>query len=78
MYLDQSGSMKAFNKDGALFFNLRYFVQCHTNDPDLALSSWYMTFCHELAHNVERGHNRAHGALVEILAEEHLRWLKPA
>lgn len=70
MFADQDGSRIAFNKDGALFFNLRYFTQCHLSDTTSEDPNyfWYMVACHELAHNGESGHNARHEHLLEGLA----------
>ena len=58
----------AFNYGGRLFFNSHFAETLH---PDLksheALSYWYVVFCHELAHNTEKGHNKTHEAAEELL-----------
>lgn len=59
----------AFNYGGKLFFNARYaHVQLQTRNPSRYIESyWYVTFCHELAHNVASGHNKDHEFAEEIL-----------
>lgn len=61
----------AFNSNGALFFNLRYFEQVFADDlkPYLHENSssipivrtivnfYYMIACHELSHNVDTNHD---------------------
>lgn len=71
MFADHDGSRIAFNKDGSLFFNIRYYVQCHVSDrpsPEDPNYFWYMVACHELAHNGESGHNARHEHLMEGIA----------
>ncbi|CAE8590330.1 unnamed protein product [Polarella glacialis] len=55
----------AFN-GGALFFNLRYFVEeCHANSWEEAVSFWTISFAHELAHFESPLHDRQHGRAME-------------
>jgi Zn-dependent peptidase ImmA (M78 family) len=37
-----------------------------------ALISWYFTLAHELAHNLESGHNSSHEFYFSSIAEEYL------
>ena len=37
-----------------------------------AMSFWYMTTCHELAHNSFELHNEQHGALLEWIAHAYM------
>jgi Protein of unknown function (DUF3684) len=63
----------AFNSQGALFFNYDYFEKLHL--PGLqnqnntsaieALSFWYVTVCHELAHNLVKEHSAGHSYYTE-------------
>ncbi|MDR3418551.1 MAG: hypothetical protein P4L83_20465, partial [Nevskia sp.] len=52
MFLDVAEPLIAFNRCGGLYFNLRYFMQCHavgkkaTPPPTVAMF-WYVTMCHE-------------------------------
>ena len=57
MYYDPSGNTIAFNSSGALYFNLRFFFALHQDRVDSACYSyWYITFAHELAHNLVTAH----------------------
>lgn len=62
----------AFNSNGSLFFNLRYFEQVYAEElksslPHAASSTapivrhlvnfYYMVACHELAHNIDTNHD---------------------
>lgn len=61
----------AFNNNGALFFNLRYFEQAHADSLRLHLPNasssvpivrtivnfYFTAACHELAHNLDASHN---------------------
>ncbi len=60
----------AFNRSGQLFFNLRYFEEwaVRGRSPALqVLSFWYVTFAHELAHNVAKDHDREHEGVMETI-----------
>jgi hypothetical protein len=64
-YLDEI----AFNKNGSIFFNLRYFEQVFANkmDPPFSLPSrsmltklinfYFIITCHELTHNKHSKHS---------------------
>jgi len=61
----------AFNSNGALFFNLRYFEQVFADDlrshlPNTSssipivrriLNFYFIVTCHELAHNIDSNHD---------------------
>ncbi|KAH9034488.1 hypothetical protein EDB85DRAFT_2222292 [Lactarius pseudohatsudake] len=55
----------AFNRNGSLFMNLRYFEAWHDHDVQRAdfskaYISWYLTLAHEIAHNLVRTHDSVH------------------
>ncbi|KAH9177930.1 hypothetical protein EDB89DRAFT_1844068, partial [Lactarius sanguifluus] len=55
----------AFNRNGSLFMNLRYFEAWHDRDVQRAdfrkaYISWYLTLAHEIAHNLVRTHDSVH------------------
>ncbi|KAJ4289702.1 hypothetical protein N0V90_011031 [Kalmusia sp. IMI 367209] len=63
IFLDKQSRTIAFNQNRSLFFNLGWFMQMHSADYGTAegrmkaLDSWFLTFCHELAHNLVSDHN---------------------
>lgn len=63
IFLDKQSRTIAFNQNRALFFNLGWFMQMHAAEYATpagrarALDSWFLTFCHELAHNLVGDHN---------------------
>ncbi|KAK7185409.1 hypothetical protein DPSP01_001970 [Paraphaeosphaeria sporulosa] len=63
IFLDKQSRTIAFNQNRALFFNLGWFMQMHEKEYGTpagrarALDSWFLTFCHELAHNLVSDHN---------------------
>ncbi|KAI9844962.1 MAG: hypothetical protein M1838_001946 [Thelocarpon superellum] len=71
IYYDDAGSTIAFNRQGSLFCNFRFFEQLHlagvqAQNAELkgeALIYWWVVLCHELAHN-----------LVEVHSAEHSYW----
>lgn len=73
IYYDSNGTTIAFNADKSLYFNLRYYCALHQN-ADIAgcYSYWYLTFAHELAHNLVTAHNKEHGSFTESIAALYL------
>ncbi|CAF1463258.1 unnamed protein product [Adineta ricciae] len=71
LFRDIDSARIAFNSDGALFFNLRYFEQVFWDDlktvlPSASSSStivrtivnfYFMVTCHELSHNIDSNHD---------------------
>lgn len=63
IFLDKTSRTIAFNQNRSLFFNLAWFLQMHAEGyataegKTKALDSWFLTFCHELAHNLVGEHN---------------------
>lgn len=73
IYYDPKGSTIAFNSNRSLYFNLRYFCSLHMKRIDSACYSyWYITFAHELAHNLVTGHNKEHGSYTENISAMYL------
>ncbi|KAF7726033.1 hypothetical protein EC973_009098 [Apophysomyces ossiformis] len=83
IFYDQAGSTIAFNLNGSLFFNLRYYLALHeANGPtdQLTIASkhkealiyWFMTTCHELAHNFISDHSSEHEFYMSSFAEVYL------
>jgi len=73
IYFEPTGGTIAFNSNKALYFNLRFFCTLHQNSVDSACYSyWYMTFAHELAHNLVTAHNKEHGSFTESIAALYL------
>ena len=81
-YYDPESSTIAFNRNHSLFFNFSYFL---ANRHHLILtekkdsksiqrckSFWFMTFCHELAHNFVNGHDVHHEFYMASFAETYL------
>lgn len=66
IFLDNRSNTVAFNLSGALFFNLAWFTELHLEGWNTkagrlrGLDSWYLTYCHELAHNLVGDHNARH------------------
>jgi hypothetical protein len=84
IFHDDSGSAIAFNSNGSLFCNLRYFIQLHLaqiDSPDgkvEAMAYWWITLCHELAHNLVREHNAQHSYYTESFVAQYFQrmvWL---
>ncbi|GBB83181.1 hypothetical protein RclHR1_00010063 [Rhizophagus clarus] len=62
IFYDNSVNSIAFNRDGALFFNFKFYLglheqECKTLPTTDAMTYWFMIFCHVLAHNFVQLHN---------------------
>ncbi|KAF2478642.1 hypothetical protein BDY17DRAFT_305555 [Neohortaea acidophila] len=79
IFHDDAGASIAFNTNGSIFCNLRYFVQLHLAgmaSPEgkvEACSYWYITLCHELAHNLVADHSSQHSFYTESFAAQYFR-----
>jgi len=83
VFLDPMASSIAFNADGALFFNFHFFAQLHlaaflpqaagtSADARIdAVAYWWVTLCHELAHNLVKEHSAAHSFYTESFASQY-------
>jgi hypothetical protein len=84
IFHDANGASIAFNSNGSLFCNLRYFLQLHMGQIDSAegrveaLAYWFVTLCHELAHNLVSVHDQRHSYYTESFVSHYFRrmlWL---
>jgi hypothetical protein len=76
IFHDSAGSTIAFNQNGALFFNYFYFKSLHAATWETsrstkmdALAYWWITMCHELAHNLVGEHSARHSFYAESFAQ---------
>lgn len=69
IFYDESGGTIAFNTNGSLFCNFRFFLQLHASrleGPNAgaakveAATWWWVVLAHELAHNLVSTHNSDH------------------
>jgi hypothetical protein len=74
IFHDPSSRAIAFNRNMTLFFNLdHYRRQIRGGLPrQQLLASWFMTFCHELAHNFIHQHDQRHEYYMSCYAEAYL------
>ncbi|KAI9320075.1 hypothetical protein BX666DRAFT_1853391 [Dichotomocladium elegans] len=80
IFYDTQGQTIAFNMNGSLFMNLRYYLALHEPDTPAkafakqkeALIYWFMTICHELAHNFVADHSSEHEFYMSSFAEVYL------
>ena len=64
----ESSSRVAFNLAGRLYFNVNTFASLVAGQTmEYVDAYWYVTFCHELAHNVARSHDSEHEHAMEML-----------
>ena len=80
IYYDDMGPTIAFNLNGSLFFNFRYYQELHHGqiatggDTGLqgtknALVYWFVTTCHELGHNIVKDHSGDHSFYTESFVQ---------
>jgi Protein of unknown function (DUF3684) len=77
IFLDPASQSIAFNLNGALFFNYHYFNKLHlptyetSRDKTIdAIAYWWVTLCHELAHNLCKTHSAEHSFYTESFASQ--------
>jgi hypothetical protein len=77
IFYDSAGRTSAFNQNGALFFNYHYFRTLHKDTWETsrgtkieALAYWWITLCHELAHNLVKEHSARHSFYAESFAQQ--------
>jgi hypothetical protein len=83
IFYDSQGPTIAFNLSGSLFMNLRYYLALHepqskeqeASKRKEALIYWFMTLCHELAHNFVSEHSSEHEFYMSSFAENYLESL---
>ncbi|KAI2633869.1 hypothetical protein GGS21DRAFT_116740 [Xylaria nigripes] len=76
LFYDESGNTIAFNRDGSIFCNLRFYIQLHLhqrNGEDKASAAvwWWVVLAHELAHNIIHPHNSDHGYYTESFIQQY-------
>ncbi|GAB5356319.1 hypothetical protein AAMO2058_000280600 [Amorphochlora amoebiformis] len=68
VFVDRYTQAIAFNQGGSLFFNFRSFSQhCRGRDRRKLITEWFVTMCHEIAHNVSSNHDKAHSHAMETI-----------
>ncbi|KAF8513724.1 hypothetical protein BU17DRAFT_95084 [Hysterangium stoloniferum] len=77
IFHDWSGPLIAFNRNGSLFLNLRYYIAWHDQDVQnrnfvQAYTSWYFSLAHEIAHNLVHPHNSEHEFYFSTICEQHM------
>jgi hypothetical protein len=78
IYYNDSTSSIAFNNNGELFFNLKVYTilhdeECKIKPTSNAMTYWYMTICHELAHNFIQSHSSEHEVSIYYIYYIYIR-----
>ncbi|CAK7219184.1 hypothetical protein SEUCBS140593_003805 [Sporothrix eucalyptigena] len=84
IYYDATGPTIAFNTNGSIFCNLRYFLQLHAHKMQVAGAGgqqarvdatvwWWVVVAHELAHNLESNHNASHSYYTESFVQQYFQ-----
>ncbi|CAG8454354.1 3405_t:CDS:10 [Acaulospora morrowiae] len=73
IFYDRDSIAVAFNRQKTLFFSLKTYIELHysegSNSSIEAMSSWYLTMCHELAHNFIHEHSAGHEKYLQEFAK---------
>ncbi|KAI0378588.1 hypothetical protein F5Y04DRAFT_147580 [Hypomontagnella monticulosa] len=80
IFYDQEGGTIAFNRDGSIFCNLRFFMQIHTlassgEERAKAAVWWWVVLAHELAHNLVHPHNADHSYYTESFIQNYFPYM---
>ncbi|ROT42146.1 hypothetical protein SODALDRAFT_8515 [Sodiomyces alkalinus F11] len=80
MFYDEVGGTIAFNSNGSIFCNLRFFLQLHANKlagsrqgeaKAEAAVWWWVVLAHELSHNLVESHNSDHSYYTESFIQQY-------
>ncbi|KAI2470275.1 hypothetical protein F4781DRAFT_181900 [Annulohypoxylon bovei var. microspora] len=76
IFYEQGGNTIAFNRDGSIFCNLRFYMQLHAGQPSgearaSAAVWWWVVLAHELAHNLVHPHNADHSYYTESFIQQY-------
>ncbi|KAK3378300.1 hypothetical protein B0H63DRAFT_399232 [Podospora didyma] len=80
IFYDERGGTIAFNSNGSIFCNLRFFNQLHAanmrgagaNEAKVeATTWWWVVIAHELAHNLVGPHNSEHSYYTESFIQQY-------
>ncbi|KAI1816684.1 hypothetical protein GGS20DRAFT_536519 [Poronia punctata] len=76
IFYDEAGGTIAFNRDGSIFCNLRFYIQLHAGqnrgeDKAAAAVWWWVVLAHELAHNIIHPHNADHSYYTESFIQQY-------
>ncbi|KAK0651802.1 hypothetical protein B0T16DRAFT_454222 [Cercophora newfieldiana] len=82
IFYDEHGSTIAFNSNGSIFCNLRWFNQLHAAKTQGSRSGegraeaatwWWVVLAHELAHNLVDLHNSDHSYYTESFVQQYFQ-----
>lgn len=77
IFWDEAGPLVAFNRNGGLYLNLRYYEAWHDADVqdgrrNDAIISVYHTLAHEIAHNLVKPHDAEHSWWMSSISETYM------
>ncbi|KAM0793307.1 hypothetical protein ACM66B_000766 [Microbotryomycetes sp. NB124-2] len=77
IFYDQQGPLVAFNRNGGLYLNLRFYESWHDADVQAgqrheAIISVYHTLAHEIAHNLVKPHDAEHSWWMSSISETYM------
>ena len=71
IFYDTTGGTIAFNRESSIYCNLRKFDE-RLESRQSMLVNWWITLCHEFAHNIIMPHGAAHSFYTETFVEQYL------
>jgi hypothetical protein len=80
IFYDESGGTIAFNSNGSIFCNYRFFKQLHAQKIETsqaeatteAASWWWIVVAHELAHNIVKPHSAEHSYYTYVIPQYYI------
>ncbi|KAI0037007.1 hypothetical protein K488DRAFT_75577 [Vararia minispora EC-137] len=69
IFSDQTGPLIAFNRNGSLFVNFRYYEAWRPQPISLGGMLTYFSLAHEIAHNLVQPHNSEHEFYFSYICE---------
>ena len=73
LYYDPDDGCIAFNRRNRLWYNAHADHVYANSPPGARLFNWYITMCHELAHNFRREHDEVFSDYLAHIALQHSR-----
>ncbi len=73
LYYDADDTCIAFNQGNKLWYNAHADHAYERTPPGLRLFNWYITVCHELAHNFRHEHDEVFSDYLAHIALQHSR-----
>ena len=73
IFYEHDGHKIAFNRGGSIFCNFKIFLDQYTQNTKQSqqILFWWVTICHELAHNLDDTHSSVHSFYTESFVQHY-------